>query len=156
MWIVKIALKRPYTFIVFALVILLISPLVIERTPTDIFPEINIPVISVAWQYSGLSPLEMDRRIVSNYERQLTTSVDNIEHIESHTLEGRSFIKIYFHPIANISTALAQVNALSGLVLHGTPPGTAPPLVIVYSASTVPILQVGLGGQGLSRSEEHT
>src|SRR5689334_3461220 len=131
MWIVRIALKRPYTFIVFSLIILLISPLVILRTPTDIFPEINIPVVVVAWQYSGLSPLEMDRRIVSGYERQLTTSVDNIDHIESHTIVGRSFIKIYFHSVANISTALAQVTALSGLVVHGMPPGTAPPLVIV-------------------------
>jgi len=153
MWIVRLALNRPYTFIVFALVILLISPLVISRTPTDIFPEINIPVVSIVWNYTGLSPTDMEQRIVSGYERSLTTTVDNIEHVESQTEEGRSIIKVYFQPGANIGIAISQITAISQTAVRSMPPGTNPPLVIRFSASTVPILQLGLRGDGLSEPE---
>lgn len=153
MWIVRIALNRPYTFIVCALVILLISPLVITRTPTDIFPEINIPVVLAVWNYNGLSPQEMEHRIVSSFERSLTTTVGNIEHIESQTVNGRSIVKVYFQPMANVQTALSQVTAISQTVVRGMPPGTNPPFIIIISASTVPILQLGLRGEGLSEQE---
>jgi CzcA family heavy metal efflux pump len=153
MWIVRLALNRPYTFIVFALVIILISPLVITRTPTDIFPEINIPVVSIIWNYSGLSPTDMEQRIVSGYERTLTTTVDNIQHVESQTEEGRSIIKVYFQPGADIGVAISQATAISQTAIRSMPPGTNPPLIIRYSASTVPILQLGLRGDGLSEQE---
>jgi CzcA family heavy metal efflux pump len=153
MWIVRLALNRPYTFIVCALVVLLISPLVIQRTPTDVFPEINIPVVSVAWNYSGLSATDIENRIISNFERSMTTTVSDIEHIESQTVQGRSIIKVYFQSTAKIATAIAQITAISQSNLHNMPPGTTPPLVIVYSASTVPILQLGLRGEGLSEQQ---
>src|SRR5580698_4032782 len=153
MWIVRLALNRPYTFIVFALVIILISPLVITRTPTDIFPEINIPVVSIIWNYTGLSPTDMEQRIVSGYERTLTTTVDNIQHVESQTEEGRSIIKVYFQPGADIGVAISQATAISQTAIRSMPPGTNPPLIIRYSASTVPILQLGLRGDGLSEQE---
>ncbi|HET9400431.1 MAG TPA: efflux RND transporter permease subunit [Candidatus Acidoferrales bacterium] len=153
MWIVKLALRRPYTFIVCALVILLLSPLVILRTPTDIFPEINIPVLSIVWNYSGLSAIEMEHRIVSGFERSLTTTVDNIEHVESQTVNGRSIIRVYFQPGADIDLAIAQATAISQTAVRGMPPGTNPPLIIRYSASTVPIMQLGLRGEGLSEQQ---
>src|SRR5215472_10289341 len=144
MWIVRLALSRPYTFIVMALVIVLLTTVVVPRTPTDIFPEINIPVIALDWNYDGLQPQEMERRITSNVERGITTLVNDVEHIESESLYGRAIIKIYFHPGVNISTSLAQVTAISQTFLRSLPPGTTPPLVIIYSASTVPVLQIGL------------
>lgn len=153
MWIVRIALNRPYTFIVLALLILILSPVVILRTPTDIFPSINIPVIAVAWQYTGLNPEEMEGRLTSVYERTLTTTVDNIEHIESTTVNGEAIVKIFLQPGASLDTANAQVTAISQTVLRQLPPGTLPPLVINYSASSVPILQLGLSGNGLSEQE---
>jgi len=153
MWIVRLALNRPYTFIVFALIILMISPLVITRTPTDIFPEINIPVVSIVWNYPGLSATDMEQRIVSGFGRSLTTTVDNIEHVESQTEEARSIIKVYFQPAAKIATAIAQITAIANLAVHNMPPGTTPPLVITYSASTVPIMQLGLKGEGLGEQE---
>jgi CzcA family heavy metal efflux pump len=153
MWIVKIALRRPYTFIVFALIILLVTPIVLQRTPTDIFPNIDIPVISVAWNYSGLSPQQMEDRIVSSYERFLTTAVDNIEHVESQTVDGRSVIKIFFQPGANIPMSMSQVTATSQSILRSLPNGIAAPLIITYSASAVPILDIGLKGDGLSEQE---
>jgi len=153
MWIVRIALNRPYTFIVFALVIVLVTPIVLQRTPTDIFPEINIPVISVGWNYTGLSPQQMEDRIVSNYERFLTTAVDNIEHVESQTVGGRSVVKVFFQPGVNLPMALTQVTATSQTILRQLPPGIAAPLIITYSASAVPILQLGMRGEGLSEQE---
>ena len=153
MWIVKIALDRPYTFIVLAVLILIVSPIVILRTPTDIFPNIDIPVIAVAWQYTGLNPEEMEGRLTSVYERVLTTTVDNIEHIESTTVNGQAIIKIFLQPGTNLATANAQVTAISQTVLRQLPPGTLPPLIINYSASSVPILQLGLSGRGLSEQE---
>jgi CzcA family heavy metal efflux pump len=153
MWIVRIALDRPYTFIVLALLILILSPVVIMRTPTDIFPNIDIPVIAVAWQYTGLNPEETEGRLTSVYERVLTTTVDNIEHIESTTVNGEAIVKIFLQPGASLDTANAQVTAISQAVLRQLPPGTLPPLIINYSASSVPILQLALSGQGLSEQQ---
>ena len=153
MWIVRIALDRPYTFLVLALIILILSPIVILRTPTDIFPNIDIPVIAVAWQYTGLNPEEMEGRLTSVYERVLTTTVDNIEHIESTTVNGQAIVKIFLQPNTDLATANAQVTAISQTVLRQLPPGTLPPLIINYSASSVPILQLGLSGTGLSEQE---
>src|SRR5213594_3366546 len=151
MWIVRVALSRPYTFIVLALLILIASPVLILRTPTDIFPSIDIPVIAVAWQFTGLNPEEMEGRITTQYERVLTTTVDNIEHIESTTVNGQAMVKIFLQPHARLDTANAQVTAVSQTILRQLPPGTQPPLIINYSASTVPILQLALSG--LSESE---
>src|ERR1043165_3960043 len=153
MWIVRVALTRPYTFIVMALLILISSPVIILRTPTDIFPNINIPVIAVAWQYTGLNPEELEGRWTSSYERGLTTTVDNIEHIESTTINGQAIIKIFLQPNASIATANAQVTAAAQSNLRFLPPGITPPLVLNYSASSVPILQLALSGQGLSEQQ---
>ncbi len=153
MWIVRLALARPYTFIVMALVIILLTPLVLLRTPTDIFPEINIPVISLVWTYNGLQPHEMELRITSNVERGVTTLVSDVEHIESQSLPGIAIIKVYFQPGANIQTALAQTAAIAQTFLRFLPPGTTPPLVIIYSASTVPVIQLGLTSDTLSEQQ---
>ena len=153
MWIVRVALDRPYTFIVLAILILVLSPVMILRTPTDIFPNINIPVVAVAWQYTGMNPEELEGRITSTYERLLTTTVDNIEHIESTTVNGQAIVKLYLQPGASLDTANAQVTAISQTVLRQLPPGTLPPLIINYSASSVPILQLGISGQGLSEQQ---
>jgi CzcA family heavy metal efflux pump len=152
-WLVRIALHRPYTFIVLALAILIISPIVVLRTPVDIFPNINIPVIAIAWGYTGLNPEEMEGRVTSVFERTLTTTVDNIEHIESTTLNGQSLIKVFLQPTASLDTANAQITAISQTLLRGLPPGIQPPLIINYSASSVPILQLGVSGQGLSEQQ---
>jgi len=153
MWIVKIALNRPYTFIVLALLILILSPVVILQTPTDIFPSINIPVVAVAWTYTGLSPEETEGRITTVYERVLTTTVDNIERIESTTINGTAIVKIYLQPGASVDRANAQITAVSQTILRQLPPGALPPLIINYSASTVPILQLGLSGKNLTESQ---
>jgi len=150
MWIVRLALRRPYTFIVAAIVIMILGVLSILRTPKDIFPNINIPVVSVLWNYSGLSPEQMANRIVVINERSLTLTVNDIEHIESQSLNGVAVIKIFFQPGANIATALSQATAMCQTQLRQLPPGTTPPLIIQYSASSVPILRIGLAGQGLS------
>jgi multidrug efflux pump subunit AcrB len=153
MWIVRIALSRPYTFIVLALLILIMSPVVIFTTPTDIFPNINIPVVAVAWTYTGLTPEETEGRITTVYERVLTTTVDNIEHLESTTVNGTSIVKIYLQPNASIDRANAQITAVSQTILRQLPPGALPPLIINYNASTVPILQLGLSGKNLTESQ---
>src|SRR5439155_5074045 len=153
MWIVKVALQRPYTFVVVALLILLASPAIVLRTPTDIFQSINIPVIAVAWQFTGLNPEEMEGRITTQYERVLTTTVDNIEHIESTTVNGQAMIKIFLQPNASLDTANAQVTAVSQTYLRQLPTGAQPPLILNFSASTVPILQLALSGQGLSEQQ---
>jgi CzcA family heavy metal efflux pump len=153
MWIVRIALKRPYTFIVFALVIVLMAPVVLLRTPTDIFPNIDIPVISIGWNYAGLSPEQMEDRIVSNFERYMTTVVDNIEHIESQTVAGRSVIKTFFQPGTNVSMALTQITAVAESIIRSLPPGASPPIIITYTASAVPIVQLGMKGKGLSEQQ---
>jgi CzcA family heavy metal efflux pump len=153
MWIVRVALDRPYTFIVLALLILILSPVIILRTPTDIFPNINIPVVAVAWTYTGMNPEELEGRLTSVYERVLTALVDNVEHIESTTVNGQAIVKIYLQPGASLDTANAQVTAGSQTILRQLPPGTLPPLIINYSASSVPILQLGITGQGLSEQQ---
>ncbi len=153
MWIIRVALDRPYTFIVLALLILLVSPVVISRTPADIFPNINIPVIAVSWTYTGLNPEEMEGRITSVYERLLATLVDNIEHIESTTVNGTSVVKIFLQPNASVDTANTEVTAASQTILRQLPAGSQPPLIINYSASSVPILQLALSGQGLTEPQ---
>jgi multidrug efflux pump subunit AcrB len=152
-WIVKVALSRPYTFIVLALLVLLLSPLVIQRTPTDIFPNVDIPVIAALWNYSGLSAEEMEERIASPWERSLTTVVTDIDHMESQTVNGRSITKIFFHPGTRVDMAMAQLTSVAQSTLHQMPPGAQSPFMIVYSASSVPILQLALSGQGLSEQQ---
>ena len=153
MWIVRLALNRPYTFIVLSLLILLASPVVIQRTPTDIFPNINIPVVAVAWQFTGLNPEEMEGRFTTGFERILTTVVDNIEHIESTTINGQAIIKVFLQPNASLDTANAQITAVSQVALRQLPPGAQPPLILNFSASTVPIIQLALSGEGLSEQQ---
>ncbi len=153
MWLVRLALKRPYTFVVMSMLIAILGGLTILRMPTDIFPDIDIPVISVVWNYPGLTPEEMEKRIVSQYERGLTTTVNDIEHIESQTLTGIAVIKIFFQPGAKIEAATAQVTAISQSALRQAPPGTTPPFIIRYSASNVPILQLALESDSLSEQE---
>ncbi|BAN27841.1 efflux RND transporter permease subunit [Caballeronia insecticola] len=149
MWIVKLALRRPYTFIVLAVLLFILGPLAIMRTPTDIFPNIDIPVVSIVWSYNGFSAEDMAHRITSNYERALTTDVDDIEHIESQSLNGVSVVKIFFHPGADINRAIAQAASNSASILRVLPPGTLPPNIITYNASTVPVLQLGLSSKTL-------
>ena len=153
MWIVKLALNRPYTFIVLAVVILILSPVVILRTPTDIFPNIDIPVVAVAWTYAGLSPEEMEGRITTVFERVLTTTVDNIQHIESTTVNGTAIVKVFLQPTASVDRANAQITAESQAILRLLPPGSLPPLIIDYNASTIPILQLGLSGKDLTEPQ---
>ncbi|MGD0136267.1 MAG: efflux RND transporter permease subunit, partial [Bryobacteraceae bacterium] len=153
MWIVKIALTRPYTFIVLAILILIAAPVVIFNTPTDIFPNINIPVVSVAWSYTGLNPVELEGRVTTPYEKALTVLVDNIQHIESTTIAGQVVIKIYLQPGASLDTANAQISAASEFQLRSLPPGILPPQIINFSASSVPILQLGLSGKDLSEQQ---
>jgi len=153
MWIVRLALKRPYTFVVLSLLLFIIGPVVMLRTPVDIFPNINIPVVSVVWNYAGLSPEQLADRIVLPFERSLTTTVNDIEHTESQTLSGVSVVKIFFRPTVEISQAVAQVTAIAQTALRQYPQGTQPPLVIQYSASSVPVLQLGLSGTGLSEQQ---
>lgn len=153
MWLVRLALNRPYTFIVLALLLVILGVVTILRTPTDIFPEIKIPVVSVVWNYTGLPPDQMADYITSPFERALTTTVNDIEHIESQSLIGVSVTKIFFHPSVNISTALSQVTAIAQTLLRFLPPGATPPLVLSYNASTVPILQLVLSSNTLSEQQ---
>src|ERR1043166_1410623 len=153
MWIVRLALRRPYTFVVAALLLLLMTPFVITKTPTDIFPAINIPVVSVIWSYTGLPADQIAQRLVYSEERALTTTVDNIEHIESTSYDSFGVIKVFFQPGTNPSTAVAQLTAVSQTILRQLPPGTTPPLIIQYSASTVPILQFGISSTKLSERQ---
>jgi multidrug efflux pump subunit AcrB len=147
---VRIALSRPYTFVVLALLLLIIGPLAALRTPTDIFPDIRIPVIGVVWQYTGLPPDQMSGRIVTPFQRALTTTVNDIEHIVANSYNGFGIVKIFFQPNVDIRTANAQVTAISQTLLKQMPPGATPPLILNYSASTVPIIQVALSGEGLT------
>jgi CzcA family heavy metal efflux pump len=153
MWIVRLALRRPYTFAVFALLILILGIYSILSMPTDIFPNIDIPVVTVVWNYTGLSAQEMANRITSNSERGMTTSVNDVEHIESQTLNGIAVIKVFFQPHVNVGAAVAQVNSINNVLLRSLPPGSTPPFIIQYNASSVPVLQIGLTGQGLSEQQ---
>ncbi|MFZ3227227.1 MAG: efflux RND transporter permease subunit, partial [Xanthobacteraceae bacterium] len=147
---VRIALRRPYTFVVLALVILIVGPLAALRTPVDIFPDIRIPVVAIVWQYTGLPPADMAGRITTQSERALTTTVNDIEHIEASSYNGIGIIKVYFQSGADIRLANAQITAISQTQLKQMPAGATPPLILNYSASTVPIIQLALSGSGLS------
>jgi len=153
MWIVRLALRRPYTFAVFAVLILILGALSIVTMPTDIFPNIDIPVVTVVWTYTGLSAQEMSTRIVFNAERGMTTTVNDIEHIESQSLNGLAVIKVFFQPHVNIGNAVAQVGAISEVQLRNLPPGTTPPFIIQYNASSVPVLQLALSGHDLNEQQ---
>ncbi len=146
---IQLALRRPYTFIVMAMLILLATPFVLRNIATDIFPEINIPVISVIWNYNGLPAQEMGQRIAQQTERSLTTTVSDIEHIESRSLSGVTVIKVFFQPTANIQTAISQVVAIAQSQVRQLPPGTTPPLIIKYSASSIPVIQLALSSPTL-------
>ena len=153
MWIVALALRRPYTFIVMALVIIILTPLTILRTATDIFPSIDIPVVSVVWFYTGMSPQDMADRIVANSERGITTTVNDIEHMESQSVYGLGVIKVFFRPGTNVQGAIAQITAICQTSVRSLPPGTTPPLIISYSASTTPIIQLGLSSKTLPEQQ---
>ena len=153
MWIVALALRRPYTFVVMALVIILLTPLTLIRTPTDIFPNIDIPVVSVVWFYTGMSPQDMADRIVANSERGITTTVNDIEHMESQSVYGLGVIKVFFRPGTNVQGAIAQITAIAQTTVRSLPPGTTPPLIISYSASTTPIIQLGLSSKTLPEQQ---
>ena len=153
MWIVKLALRRPYTFVVMALAILLAGGLAIARMPADVFPEINIPIVSVVWQYSGLTPDDMADMFTTRSERSMTTTVNDIEHMESQSYAGLSVIRIYFHPGAKIEAAIAQISAQSNQLVGYLPSGAKPPGIIRYNAASVPILQLGLSSETMSEQE---
>ncbi len=153
MWIVRLALRRPYTFVVASLVLLLLTPFVLLRTPTDIFPAINIPVVSIVWQYAGLDAQDMEQRFNFMQERSLTTTVTDIEHIESNAYNGIGVIKVFFREGTSVDAGVAQVTAIAQTVVRSMPPGTTPPLIIRYSASTVPILQYSISSPKLSEQE---
>ncbi|HEY3706190.1 MAG TPA: efflux RND transporter permease subunit [Terracidiphilus sp.] len=153
MWIVRLALRRPYTFVVFALLILIVGVFSIETMPTDIFPNIDIPIITVVWNFSGLSAEQMANRIVSSSERGMTTTVNDIEHIESNSLNGVAVIKVFFQPHVNIANAVAQVTSINQVMVRQLPPGTFPPFIIQYNASSVPVMQLGLSGEGLDEQQ---
>src|SRR5580698_3185138 len=153
MWIVRLALRRPYTFVVMAILIALIGGAAIFTTRTDIFPDINIPVVSVVWSFTGISPDEMEKRVVTVCERAMTTTVNDIEHIESQSYNGVAVIKLYFQPNVKVELAIAQVTAIVQTILRVLPPGIFPPNILKYDASSVPILQIGLSSNQLTEAE---
>lgn len=153
MWIVRLALRRPYSFTVMAILIVLIGVITITRMSTDIFPDIDIPVVSVIWSYPGVAPEEMEKRFVTVCERAMTTTVNDIEHIESQSYNGVSVIKVFFHEGAKVEGGVAQITSICQTLLRTMPPGTTPPLIVQYSASNVPILQIGLTSKTLSEQQ---
>src|SRR5579862_7158009 len=153
MWIVRLALRRPYTFTVAAIMIVLLGIVTIFRMSTDIFPSIDIPVVSVIWSYAGVAPEEMEKRFVTVCERAMTTTVNDIEHIESQSYNGVAVIKVFFHEGAKVEAGVAQITSISQTLLRIMPPGTTPPLIIQYSASNVPILQLGISSKTLSEQQ---
>jgi len=153
MWIVALALRRPYTFVVMAIVIIALFFVTVFRTPVDIFPSIDIPVVSVVWFYTGMSPQDMADRIVANSERGITTTVNDIEHMESQSVNGLGVIKVFFRPGTNVQGAIAQITAIAQTTVRGLPPGSTPPLIISYSASTTPIIQLGLSSKTLPEQQ---
>ncbi len=155
MWIVRLALRRPYTFVVASILLLLVTPFVLLRTPTDIFPSINIPVVSIIWQYAGLTARDIEQRLNYSEERALTTTVNNIEHIESTAYDGVGVIKVFFQRGVSPEAGVAQITAVSQTILKQLPPGTTPPLVIEYNASTVPIMQYGISSKTLSEEQTY-
>src|SRR3954449_1846591 len=153
MWIVRLALRRPYTFVVVSVLIAILGTAAIVTMPVDIFPYIDIPVVSAVWSYNGLPPEEMEKRVLAYFERSLTTSVNDIEHLESQAYNGVSVTRVYFQPNAKVELALAQITAISQTLLRIFPPGTTPPSVIKYDASSVPILQLSLESPAMSEQE---
>src|SRR4029077_239576 len=153
MWIVNLALRRPYTFIVLAIFMLISGGLAILRTPKDIFPNINIPVVSVIWTYTGTEPNAIANDITTVYERELTQTVNNVEHIESESLYGIAVVKIFLQPTSDVSAAIAEVTAISQALLKHLPAGITPPLVLSYNATNVAVLRLGLGGKGFSEQQ---
>src|SRR5882757_8309026 len=153
MWLIRIALQRPYTFVVMAMVIALGGGMAIRKTPTDIFPNIDIPVVSVIWNYGGLPPVEMEKRIVSNFERFLTTIVSDIDHIETQALTGISVTKIFLQEGANVDQAIAQTTAIAQTAVRSMPPGAIPPLIMRYSATSVPIMMLAMESDTLSEQQ---
>src|SRR5580692_10097012 len=153
MWIVGLALRRPYTFIVLAVLILLLGVFVIARTATDIFPNIKIPVVATIWRYTGLSPDELAKRIVLFSERTAQTTVNDVEHTESQSLNGIAVVKYFFQPGASEELSFAQITGVSQTQLNSAPPGTTPPFILAYDASTVPIIQMALSSDQLSEAE---
>src|SRR5579871_831636 len=153
MWIVRLALRRPYTFVVMAMLIAILGVTAIISMPVDIFPYIDIPVVSIVWNYAGLSPEEMEKRLVTIFERSLTTTVNNIEHMESQSYNGVAVVKVFLQPSADINGAISAVIAEAQVGLKQFPPGITPPLVLSYDASSVPIVQLGLAGHGLSEQQ---
>src|SRR4051812_20598524 len=150
---VGIALRRPYTFVVLALLILIVGPLAALRTPVDIFPDIRIPVIAVIWQYTGLQPDQMAGRMTTPFQRALTTTVNDIEHVEANSYTGLSITKVFFQPNVDIRIANAQVTAIAQTLLKQMPPNATPPLILNYNASTVPIIQLALSGRGMTEQQ---
>jgi len=150
MWIVRLALRRPYTFVVMSLAILLLGAAAIVTMPVDIFPYIDIPVVSVVWSYSGIPPEEMEKRIVTIFERAMTTTVNDIEHIESQSYYGVSVVRVYFQPKVRVDMAMSQISAIANSILRGMPPGIFPPSILKYDASSVPVLQLGLESKTVS------
>src|SRR6185295_10661584 len=153
MWIVRLALRRPYTFVVAALVVLLIGILAIISMPKDIFPEIDIPVVSVIWTYTGMSPDEMEKRMVTISERAFSSTVNDIEHVESQSINGLALIKVFLHPQAKIEAAVAQISSTCQSILRIFPPGTTAPFIIRYSASNVPVLQLSVASEELTEQQ---
>src|SRR5258708_1487174 len=153
MWIVRLALRRPYTFVVAAIVLILLTPFVLLRTPTDIFPAIDIPVVSIIWQYAGLDAQEIEQRIVYTHERTLSATVNDIEHFESTAYNGVGIIKVFLQPGASVDAGVAQITAVAQTILRLLPPGQTPPLIIRYNASTVPILQYSIISKKLAEQE---
>src|SRR3984885_4336592 len=153
MWIVWLALRRPYTFVVMAILIAILGVTAIITMPVDIFPYIDIPIVAVLWQYSGLSPEEMEKRVVTNFERGLTSNVNDIEHIESQSYNGIAVVRVYFHPNVQIDMAVAQVSAQMNSAIRQMPPGMLPGSVLKYDAASVPILQLGLSSKTLREQE---
>src|ERR1700761_6425677 len=153
MWIVRLALRRPYTFVVMSVAILLLGITAIITMPIDIFPYIDIPVVSVVWNYAGMSPSEMESRILTVFERGMTTTVNDIEHIESQSYYGISVVRVYFQPNVKIEMAMSQISAIANVVTRTMPPGIFPPNVLKYDASSVPIIQLGLESKTLSEQE---
>ena len=153
MWIVRLALRRPYTFVVMALLIAILGGLSIATMPVDIFPYIDLPVVSIVWQYNGLSPEEMESRIVTNFERSLTANVVGIEHIESQSHQSIAVVRVFFHPTVQVDLALSQIVTQCQVQVRNMPPGTFPPQVLKYDAASVPILQLGLSSQTLKEQE---
>ena len=153
MWIVKLALNRPYTFVVMAMLIVILGVLSMFSMPTDIFPEIDLPVASVIWTYSGMAPEDIEKRIVTSTERAITTTVNDVEHIESQSMPGYGVVRVYFHPTVKIDMAIAQLAAITGSITRVLPPGIFPPFIIRYNAASVPILQLALSSKTLNEQQ---